>query len=272
MNSQTSNTREGSNTTSSASQFGARLVWFVVVLAVGLLAVGLGHMFLNSSVFVVRSVEVAGADRLQESDILALAELDTPRNVLSCREGRIEEAVERSPWIANAEVEVSYKGTVGIEIEEREMRAAAMVGSQFIAIDREGTKIAPITSVEAETSELLVIGYEQSVDDPVARESVRTALRAVDRWERHHRELGDVRELHLSDVHGTLWVFEDGLAVRWNEEFTQQRVSVLRRTLEHGAEVRSRIKQIEFVKNDNEVIVYLNDGRRMRGELAWRQR
>lgn len=95
-----------------------RLRWLIRMLAlVGLLAAGV--WLVGSPMLSIRSVVVTGAER---SDPMAVADRigvgpGTP--TISVRGGAIEAALLKSPWIAEADVTVSWPGSVEIHVRER---------------------------------------------------------------------------------------------------------------------------------------------------------
>lgn len=247
----------------------AKAMWILVAASVLGLSLGLGQLFLNSSVFVVQEVEIVGNHRLIRDEVLELAGLGAPRNVLTCKADDMIADLERNPWIVSATVDVSWQGTVSIEIDERVMAAAAAIDDGYVALDSSGAVIVSVTRVEALAADYLVMGYQDMGRTVRARERSRLAIERARYWELHYEELGQIVELHLDNLRGTLWVFADGLSVQWNEGFDAHRQSLLRQTLEHAGAIRSRIDRIEFSENEDELIILLNDGRSIRGDLAW---
>jgi len=91
------------------------LIWVVVLVG----AIAAGIWLLNSPVLAIRSVVVTGAE---QTDPLAVAAdrgagMGTP--TISVRGGEIEAALLESPWIAQADVTVSWPGTIEINVRER---------------------------------------------------------------------------------------------------------------------------------------------------------
>lgn len=247
----------------------ARAMWVLVAATVLGLFLGLAQVFLNSSVFVVQTVDIEGNHRLTQQQVLELAGLDAPRNVLTCKAEVIAHELERDPWVVSADVGVSWQGSVTIDLVEREMAAAAATRDGFVALDPSGSVIVSVSRLEALTADYLVMGYESMGSPVLSRERARQAIERARYWELHYGDLGEVVELHLDTLRGTLWVFADGLSVQWNEGFDAHRQALLRQTLEQSGSIRSRIDRIEFSENEDDVIILLNDGRSLRGDLAW---
>lgn len=249
-----------------------QLIWTLLGVLTCALCAAFVLVFLNSPVFLVDRVLIDGNHRLSERDVFALTGLEAPRNVLTLRANSMRVALERDPWIRAAAVDVSWDGTVVVEIEEREMVAAAALGDGFVGLDDDGREIAEVSSLEALSAEFLVVGYS-TIDAPESAAFVAgRAIAEADAWNRHAGSLGRIVELQLDVLRGTTWVLADGVAVQWNEPPNGRRLEVLRQTLSQSGAARGRIERIEFLTAEDEVLVLLNDGRQLRGELARRQR
>lgn len=84
-----------------------------IVSAVGLLAVS------RSSVFDVRRFQVSGAEHLQRARVLAVAGITRSTNVLWLDEGAAARRLEAEPWVADADVRVTFPLTIDITVTER---------------------------------------------------------------------------------------------------------------------------------------------------------
>lgn len=91
------------------------LIWLVVL--VGVIAVG--FWFIDSPVLSIRTVTVTGAER---TDPVAIADGLGVRGgtpTISVDAGELEAALLASPWVAEANVTVSWPGSVEIHVRER---------------------------------------------------------------------------------------------------------------------------------------------------------
>lgn len=94
----------------------------------------------DARVWTVRDVQVAGAERLTEAEVLRTVGLDRPRNLLSVRPAAMEQTLEAQDWIAHADVTVDWRGRVAVTVVER--RAALVVlGESPVLVDRSGARI-----------------------------------------------------------------------------------------------------------------------------------
>ena len=95
-----------------------RLIWLIwLVLIVGVVAVAI--WVVNSPILSIRSVTVTGAER---TDPVAVAEslgVGNGTPTISVGAGEIEAALLANPWIAEADVAVSWPGSVEIHVRER---------------------------------------------------------------------------------------------------------------------------------------------------------
>ena len=95
-----------------------RLRWLIwLVVAVGLVAAAI--WFVNSPILSIRTVTVTGAE---QTDPVAVAEglgVRSGTPTISVRAGDIKSALLASPWIAEADVSVSWPGSVEIHVRER---------------------------------------------------------------------------------------------------------------------------------------------------------
>lgn len=96
-----------------------RLRWLIwVVLAIGVVA--LGVWLVNSPFLSIQSVTVTGAERTNPAAIAADLAAAPGTPTISVRAGAIEAALLADPWIAEADVVVSWPGSVEIHVVERQ--------------------------------------------------------------------------------------------------------------------------------------------------------
>jgi cell division protein FtsQ len=95
-----------------------RLRWLIwLVLAVGLVAAAI--WFVKSPILTIRSVTVTGAERTDPAAIAGSLGVTDGTPTISVRAGEIEAALLASPWIADADVSVSWPGSIEIHVSER---------------------------------------------------------------------------------------------------------------------------------------------------------
>ena len=91
------------------------LIWLVVLVG----AIAIGIWFINSPALSIRTVTATGA---AHTDPVAIADNLGVRNgtpTVSVDAGEIEAALLASPWVAEADVTVSWPGSVEIHVRER---------------------------------------------------------------------------------------------------------------------------------------------------------
>ncbi len=91
------------------------LIWGVLVV----IAVGATVWAVNSPLLSIRSVTVTGAERTDPAAIANSLEAGPGTPTMSVNAGAVEAALLEDPWIAEADVTVSWPGTVEIHVVER---------------------------------------------------------------------------------------------------------------------------------------------------------
>ncbi len=95
-----------------------RLRW-MVALVVAVLLVGAGIAVIESPWLAIRSVVVDGAENAPTAEILAAQGVTPGTPTFSVRSGTVEEALRNDPWVADAEVRVTWPGTIEVTVIER---------------------------------------------------------------------------------------------------------------------------------------------------------
>jgi cell division protein FtsQ len=117
-----------------------RLRWLIwVVVLVGAIAAAV--WFVRSPVLAVRSVVVTGAERTDPSAVAAGLGAEPGTPTISVRAGEIEAALLTSPWVAEANVTVSWPGTIEINVRERTPIASIRTERGVFAIAVDGVLI-----------------------------------------------------------------------------------------------------------------------------------
>ncbi|MEA3511888.1 MAG: FtsQ-type POTRA domain-containing protein [Actinomycetota bacterium] len=92
------------------------LIWLVLIVA----AVGATLWLVNSPLLSIRSVTVTGAERTDPAAIANSLDAGPGTPTMSVDAGAVESALLDDPWIAQADVIVSWPGSVEIRVVERE--------------------------------------------------------------------------------------------------------------------------------------------------------
>ena len=92
----------------------------MTLIAVGSVALVIGGVTASrSSAFDVRGIEVSGNDHLHRPQVVRIAGITDATNALWLDEGQAERRLEAVPWIADADVRVTFPLNVEIAVRER---------------------------------------------------------------------------------------------------------------------------------------------------------
>jgi cell division septal protein FtsQ len=97
----------------------------------------------RSSVFHARGIEVVGASHLSRAEVVATAGVSRQTNVLWFDQEAVERSLERDPWVASADVGVSFPWDIRIAIVERIPVAIASSEVGDILVAGDGTQLGP---------------------------------------------------------------------------------------------------------------------------------
>jgi cell division protein FtsQ len=109
----------------------------MTLIAVGSVALVIGGVTASrSSAFDVRGIEVSGNDHLHRPQVVRIAGITDATNALWLDEGEAERRLEAEPWIADADVRVTFPLNVEIAVRERTPVALAQgVVTSLMAAD-----------------------------------------------------------------------------------------------------------------------------------------
>lgn len=107
----------------------------VLLLFTALISV---YLFLHSSIFRIRSIEVSGNNRVNSEEVLALAGLAAGTNIFAFEESSVIKTLELHPIIKNVEVKRKLNMSVAIQVVERQVWAIIPYGELFLCIDDQG--------------------------------------------------------------------------------------------------------------------------------------
>ena len=157
------------------------------------------HAFLESSTFLLREVEVVGAVMHEREEVLEVADLVRPRNVLSLRPESVARAVEQLDWVREAEVVQARGRRLVIEVRETRWRSTAADGTLWL-VGEDGLPIRRWQPADG-VGRPLIFGFSDTSDLEderirVDREAIREAHALLDRIADRFPEDGmDVMEL-----------------------------------------------------------------------------
>ncbi len=107
---------------------------FLVVLGLIIAAV----LFITSSYFDIKQIDVEGAKTLKKSEIIKLSGISKGTNIFRLHTKDAEQELLSSSYISVAEVKRDFPGTVVIRVLERRESAAVKYGKKYLVIDPEG--------------------------------------------------------------------------------------------------------------------------------------
>ena len=158
------------------------LLRFVVMIGV-LAAAGL---FLSSSFFDVKTIEVDGNGYYNAEEVRNLAVATTGNNIFWGGDvGRMEDNLLKDPYFSEVNVRRKLPSTLIIEVEERTQTAAIVYGEEYVVIDRDGlvlrrSKVDPkITLLKGLTISKLSLGEKVEAEEQTALKTTLTMLEAM---------------------------------------------------------------------------------------------
>ncbi len=117
--------------------------WRAAILGT-LVVVACGWVLTRTALLDVDRIDVTGAESTNVDDLLALAGVSPGDQLLDVDGGAIRNRLTSLPWVAAADVDVSWRGDVTIHVEER--RPVAMVADadgRPALVDGEGRVLGP---------------------------------------------------------------------------------------------------------------------------------
>ena len=159
------------------------------VILAAILAIAV-YLLLDNYVFVVRDIEVIGAQTMGAEDVIRLAQLPIGKPLRQVREEKVRRALESTGRVALESLQTKLPNRVLLTVRERRQAALVQNAGQVLALDSDGVVIAQYQSVPEESSVYVtglnvrhfalgsqIGGDSQAVEDMVA---VLRALQAVD--------------------------------------------------------------------------------------------
>lgn len=114
----------------SVNKFRVALLFFILLLSV--------YLFLHSTIFNIRQIEVFGNDKVSKEEIIALSGLSPGANLFEFNEAACSQAIEVHPMIKNVEIKRRLNRTIAINVTERQTWALIPYGDLFLCIDDTG--------------------------------------------------------------------------------------------------------------------------------------
>lgn len=166
---------------SSSRRFAARsrrwrfrvLLPYLVLLAVGAVAGGIGWVIYGTTVFAADHIEVTGSTTVSRAEIMRAAAVPTDVPLAQLDTTQIAERVKSLMPIANARVTRSWPNSVTIAVSERVAVAVLAKGGTISLVDAEGVAFRDVGSRPAALPEIAVA--RPSTTDPATRAALAVA-------------------------------------------------------------------------------------------------
>ncbi|MBN1947590.1 MAG: FtsQ-type POTRA domain-containing protein [Bradymonadales bacterium] len=223
-----------------ATAFG-RMLWTTLMLTTRLLItvaliaslpVGIYyayHALMVSPYFLITSIQLTGNEMVDREEILTLAGLDQPRNLLTVDGERVEHLLLANPWIVSASVERELPRTLHVDVTERQPAGWLFYGELF-RIDGEGVVIEAGRAAEVDGP--LITGIEPVLrgdQGQINATRVQTALRLAERYrELELDRFDELVEVHFDELLGfSLLTRNNAMEIRIGEDRFEQRLNRL---------------------------------------------
>jgi len=118
-----------------------RLRWLVGI-TVAIIVVGLGWALVRSPWLAIRTINVSGASHADVAAVLAAHEVTDGVPTISVEADDVERALLADPWVAQAEVTVTWPGTVEVTVLERTGSAWTQGPASWWLLAADGTVVA----------------------------------------------------------------------------------------------------------------------------------
>jgi cell division protein FtsQ len=166
----------------------------LAVLGLGLLRVDVWAR--QSPRFALRSIQISGAQRASEAELLALGGIQQGMNLWSLDADEAAQGMAGHPWVGSVSVRRALPDSLHIRVEEHQAAALAVLGQLYV-VDAEGVPFKRVAGADALDLPLITgISREEaarSPDQSTAR--LRAALQLIAAWNRA------VQHPALSEVH-----------------------------------------------------------------------
>jgi cell division protein FtsQ len=183
-----------------AGLWGARLLTIAVLGAgIGLGLVEGGHVVSGAQIadrlgrlagLEIKRIKVDGSRHLDQAQLVALLELRPGATMLSFDAARARARLERTNWIAKAQVLKLYPGQILVKIRERQPFVRWQIDGRYKVVDRTGIVLIPLKAVDYPQLSL-VVGkgagkraarlFRLLKAHPEVARRVKTAIRVADR-------------------------------------------------------------------------------------------
>jgi cell division protein FtsQ len=177
-----------------------RLLIAVASLAVlGLAALRVDAWARTSPHFALRSVQLVGAERATEAELLALSGVPSGANLWALDADAVGRGMAGHPWVRAVEVRRALPDVLQVRVEEHVAAALAVIGDLYV-VDAEGVPFKRVSGADPLDLPLITgIGREEAGRAPEETAGrIRTALALIAAWSKTVQRPA-LSEVHLED-------------------------------------------------------------------------
>lgn len=183
-----------------------------VVILTAALILGYDQILLSPHLRIKETV-VKGCKELTEKDILSLADIRSPSNMLTINEEAITNRVMGNPWVRDVFIGREFPGRLVIWIRERSAVALIEKKEGFYLVDREGAAFKRLEAGEESDLPVLTGCIRDGVVD---QEMVKKSLALLSDIEgiKDGPQIGAVSEIHGNETFGLALFTDTGLCLK----------------------------------------------------------
>lgn len=218
-------------------------IMLLLVAAAGGLAVGV-RWLLTSPRFAVAAIEVQGAHRLTQAEILSAAMIPPGENLFRLNSDVVVARLMRLPPIKRAEVIRSFPNHVTLVVEERVLFTLAQAGHLFW-LDEDGVSLGPELRAVAPRLPVITGIRPEELGGGSAAERTRAAISLTRSLLRTGSALTrEISEIDMSGNDGPVFYTVDGVEVRLGNADWDDRLARLDGVL---AQIKSMGEPVQYV-------------------------
>lgn len=175
------------------------LLAVAALVALGVAAVRFDAWARNSPQFALHTIQLVGAQRATEAELLALAGVQRGTNLWTLDGSEVARAMAGHPWVSAVDVRRALPDTLQVRVEEHQPAALAVMGDLYV-VDADGVPFKKVSGADA--LDLPLISGVSREDAARAPEETaarfRAALALIATWGRTI-ERPSLSEVHLEE-------------------------------------------------------------------------
>ena len=175
----------------------ASLFFYVDWPAVLRAAERLRDAFVDHGIFAVREIKVKGGEKVGGSEVVTMARVSHGVSIWKVDPEAIEKRVARHPWVRRVVARREFPRRVVIEVEEREVKAIAILGKPYY-VDRDGFIFKAVEEGEKMDFPLFTGLQSEDLTSPTSfasRQRIQQALQLSDLMGKDALGLSEIRFL-----------------------------------------------------------------------------